>query len=58
MTNVIDFTAYRAANEQKASTGQVYQNNVVSIAGWKDAAHDRRNLHVTTDVLASIGTAC
>ncbi|WP_292023592.1 hypothetical protein [Maritimibacter sp. UBA3975] len=58
MTNVIDFTAYRAAKAPKASNGEKFQNNVVSIADWKDAAHARRNVHVTTDVLASIGSAC
>lgn len=58
MTNVIDFTTRRAAKAPKAAAGNVYQNNVVSMADWKTAAHARRNIHVTTDVLASSGTAC
>lgn len=55
MTNVIDFTAY-AAKAPKAAVGNVYQNNVVSMADWKAAANARRCNHVTTDVLASGGS--
>lgn len=55
MTNVIYFTAY-AAKAPKAAAGNVYQNNVVSMADWKAAANARRCNHVTTDVLASGGS--
>lgn len=56
MTNVIDFTAF-AAKAPKAAAGNVYQNNVLSMNDWKAAAHTRRCHHVTTDVLASGGSA-
>lgn len=64
MTNVIDFTAYKAAKarpaDASAKSGTTYRDNVVSLEDWRAKAHARRTasgVFFSTAVLTTAGTS-
>ncbi|MGR3365218.1 MAG: hypothetical protein ACU0CY_13685 [Maritimibacter harenae] len=59
MTNVIDFAAYRATRTPRVVTRDMHHDALVSMSNRKPTTRSRSEVpHVTTDVLATTGTAC